>query len=298
MSQNQEQTVTVIDHLSQVVDDYGVFVFPIYGTLHTGKALNENALECLQELSALGKTVVIFSNVPKRRSVLIQELDNMGIPPSLYQHIISAGEEAYQALESRSDPFHAGLGDKCYVFGSAEALELLDGLALSRVFYLDEAEFILAFGPDEWHDDLAYYKPLLKSAYDLGLPLVCGSPDLYVKYEGHKTIRAGALAAYYEALGGDVVYHGKPHPKFYRTLLDSLNLFEKEDILILGDSVTTDIQGAGQQGFDTLLCLTETTAVELQVPMEKLVTETSQDLVLLLQKQSHQPTFVTHPLTW
>ena len=136
-----------ITHLSTVVDRYSVFVLPVFGTLHNGKRLSEKAFTCLRNLAGLGKNVAIFSNVPKRRHVLIQDLANIGIPPSLYQHVITSGEEVFHALKDRKDAFHSSLGKKCYVIGSSQSLSLLEGLNLSRVTFIDEADFILALAP-------------------------------------------------------------------------------------------------------------------------------------------------------
>ncbi len=287
-----------ITHLSTLADRYNVFVFPIFGTLHNGKHLSEDAFRCLLNLSELGKTVTIFSNVPKRRHVLIQDLATIGIPPSLYQHVITSGEEAFHALQSRKDPFHSNLGKKCYIIGSSSSLNLLKGLDLHHVTFIDEADFVLALGADEWHADLDYYKPILKKAYDLELPMVCASPDLYVKYQGEKSIRAGALAQYYEALGGEVAYHGKPHKAFYKSLLKDLEPFQKTDVLILGDSYLTDIAGAINMSIDSLLCITDTTSIDLNMTRQEYETFSLEDLEKRIYSLGVAPTYIMKKLCW
>lgn len=298
MPENNRATTTHIDHLATLVERYSVFVFPIFGTLHNGKRLSEEAFRCLRGLSELGKTVAIFSNVPKRRHVLIQDLANIGIPPSLYQHVITSGEEAFHALKCRKDPFHSSLGNKCYVIGSSDSLTLLEDLNLRRTTFLDEADFVLALGPNEWHTDLDYYKPLLKQAHDLELPMVCASPDLYVKYQGEKSIRAGALAQYYEALGGEVSYHGKPHGDFYKSLLKDLHPFQKSDVLILGDSYLTDIEGAANMNMDSLLCMTDTTSIDLKMTTQESEQSSFEDLERRINTLGVAPTYIMKKLCW
>ena len=61
-----------------------------------------------------------------------------------------------------------------------------------------------------------------------------------------------AIAARYEALGGRVRYHGKPHAEIYRPVLEMLGL-PKERCLAVGDSMATDIQGATNAGIAALL---------------------------------------------
>ena len=223
---------------------------------------------------------------------------NIGIPPSLYQHVITSGEEVFHALKDRKDAFHSSLGKKCYVIGSSQSLSLLEGLNLSRVTFIDEADFILALGPDEWHSDLEYYKPALKQAADLELPLLCASPDLYVKYQGQQSIRAGALALYYESLGGQVGYHGKPYKPFYESLLRDLEPFQKSDVLIFGDSFLTDIKGAMAMKIDSLLGMSDTTAVELQMTSQEMKS-TSVDLIQeKIQALGAVPTYIMEELSW
>ena len=52
--------------LHEVVDRYDGFVIDQWGVLHNGVAAYPGAIECLQRLRALDKTVVILSNSGKR----------------------------------------------------------------------------------------------------------------------------------------------------------------------------------------------------------------------------------------
>ena len=305
-----------ITRLSELADHYSVFVFPIFGTLHNGQSLSEEAFTCLQNLADLGKTVTIFSNVPKRRHVLIQDLASLGVPPSLYQHVIASGEVAYHALKMRNDPFHARLGKRAYIYGSSDALRMIEGLDIKKTTFLDEADFLLALGPDEWHSDLNYYKPSLRAAKKHNLPMVCVSPDLHVEYQGERSIRAGSIAAYYEELGGDVFYHGKPYRPFYKSLLADLDPFQPKDILVLGDSYLTDIKGASKIGLDSVLCLNETTKIDFELSglqshyksrksKQKKENETVGAILdpmkimrSLLQEQDYAPKYLMERLKW
>ena len=86
-----------------------------------------------------------------------------------------------------------------------------------------------------------------------GLPMICANPDLVVMVGDDPAICAGALAARYESLGGEVVYHGKPHPSVYRRCLALLDGVDRSRILTVGDSFRTDISGANAMGLDSLL---------------------------------------------
>ena len=55
-------------------------------------------------------------------------------------------------------------------------------------------------------------------------------------------ICAGLLAEYYEKIGGDVRYFGKPHNNIYEFSFKLIN--EEKKILVIGDSLDNDIKGA------------------------------------------------------
>ena len=49
--------------------------------------------------------------------------------------------------------------------------------------------------------------------------MVCANPDIVIHRGDTLVYCAGALAERFEALGGEVVYAGKPHPPIYRRAL-------------------------------------------------------------------------------
>ena len=66
-------------------------------------------------------------------------------------------------------------------------------------------------------------------------------------------ICAGAIAARYQAQGGDVRWHGKPNASVYEPCFELLGIADKSRILGIGDSFATDIKGANTAGLDALL---------------------------------------------
>jgi HAD superfamily hydrolase (TIGR01459 family) len=286
-----------IAHLSDLKDDYSVFVFPIYGVLHDRKNINKEAYHILEELYELEKTVVIFTNLPHRRQQVIAELIAMGISPPLYQHVLTAGEETWQHLKEQHDPFHAALGERCYLISSSEDLDILEGLPFHRVSSLDQADFILIMGLEEWHTGLADYQETLEQALQLQLPMVCGDPDQYGYYEGEYLMRAGAIAEQYEKMGGRVYFHGKPYRKFYAALLEELAPIEKARILVIGDSLLTDIKGAIKAGLDSLLVLNMISYAELCEG--KLIQKLSREQIFAqINKIGYIPQYITQELKW
>ena len=68
---------------------------------------------------------------------------------------------------------------------------------------------------------------------------------------------AGILADYYQNNGGKVFYFGKPYKEVYEKCLAFLNkvnpAISNKDVLVIGDSLETDILGANKAGIKSLL---------------------------------------------
>jgi HAD superfamily hydrolase (TIGR01459 family) len=175
------------------------------------------------------------------------------VPAGLYHHVLSSGEETWQHLKRRDDPFYAALGRRCLHIGSERDMEIREGLDLEYVDVTEKAEFILNTGPAGWDDRIGDYEPLLRKAIVRDLPMVCANPDLVVMRGSTLHLCAGALAKWYEEAGGRVRWHGKPFRSIYDSCLSLLGIDDRSRILAVGDGLRTDIAGAAGAGIDSLL---------------------------------------------
>lgn len=239
--------------LSTLAQEHDGFILDLWGVIHDGVKAFPDAVECLRRLRAMDKRIVLLSNAPRRVEPIARSMAEMGIDRGLYDHILSSGEEVYQALRSRRDPWYAALGRACLHLGPERDRNMCEGLDLEVVETVEAADFVLNTGP--WRDDetVADYEDVLAAAARRALPMICANPDLEVIRGGHRVICAGALAARYEELGGDVRYHGKPYPSIYRHCCEMLGIADRRRILAVGDSLRTDIAGAAAAGIDSVL---------------------------------------------
>ncbi len=244
--------VRLIDGLGALAPGYDGFILDLWGVIHDGMTPMPGALECLRTLIEFGKRVVLLSNAPRRADDVVRRIAQIGVPRDLYHGVMSSGEEAWQHLHRRDDPFYAALGRRCLHIGSERDLEIRDGLGLDFVDAAEEANFILNTGPAGWHDTIDDYRPLLDPALARGLPMVCANPDLVVMHGGDVALCAGALAQWYEEAGGRVRWHGKPFRPVYDSCLGQLGIADRARILAIGDSLRTDIAGAAGAGIDSL----------------------------------------------
>ena len=245
--------IRLIPAIRALAPRYDGFILDLWGVVHDGVAPLPGALDCLRGLIQAGKRVVLLSNAPRRSSDVVERITRIGVPADLYHEVMSSGEEAWQYLNRRSDPFYATLGRRCLHIGSERDIGIREGLGLDLVETVEEAEFILNTGPAGWDDRIEDYTPVLGRALARSLPMVCANPDLVVMYSGRLALCAGALAQWYEQSGGRVRWHGKPFRSVYDACLDLLGIDDRSRILAVGDNLRTDIAGAAGAGIDSVL---------------------------------------------
>ncbi|HTW53508.1 MAG TPA: TIGR01459 family HAD-type hydrolase [Stellaceae bacterium] len=246
-------TLREISRLREIAADYDGFVLDLWGVVHDGVQPYPGVLDCLRALLDAGKRVALLSNAPRRAYDVVNRITAIGVPQGLYHAVMSSGEEAWQYLKDRTDPFYVALGRKCLHICSDRDLEIRHGLDLDYVESAAAAEFILNTGPAGWDDTIEDYAPALAAARERGLKMVCANPDLMVNHGAKLALCAGALAVHYEEIGGQVRWHGKPYPSVYESTLRLLGVADKTRVLAVGDSLRTDIAGANGVGIDSLL---------------------------------------------
>jgi HAD superfamily hydrolase (TIGR01459 family) len=175
-------------------------------------------------------------------------MESIGFDRSLFDRLISAGEDAREAIAARSSAFHGRLGRRCYAFTQDADLAVLEGLPVEIVDRVADADFLVVLRFDSARRSLAECEADLRTGVARGLPMVCANPDLSrVSLQGLLD-GPGVLAHRYEELGGAVFYHGKPHPAIYRSCLKVLGDPEPDRVLAIGDSIEHDVLGARRSG--------------------------------------------------
>jgi HAD superfamily hydrolase (TIGR01459 family) len=289
-------SIQLIGGLRELAARYDGFILDLWGVIHDGVAPIPGAVDCLQSLLAATKRIVLLSNAPRRADDVVRRITAVGVPAGLYHDVMSSGEETWQYLKCRDDPFYAALGRRCLHIGSEREMEIREGLDLEYVDDPEDAEFILNTGPAGWDDRIEDYEPLLRRALDRGLPMVCANPDLVVQRGTTLHLCAGALAQWYEEAGGRVRWHGKPFRSVYESCLGLLGVTERSRVLAVGDSLRTDIAGAAGAGIESLLIAGGIHAEEFGTPGER-----HPDLgrvEVALRESGYDPVGVAWSLRW
>ncbi len=243
-------TIPLLRGIAERADRYDGFIIDVWGVLHDGGRAYPGAIDCLKQMKAAGKGIALLSNAPRPAAGIVLVLQDLGFPPELYDVLMTSGQEVWQNLKRRTDPWYAALGPRCYLLGLFKDTPMLEGVDVVQVERVEDADFILNTGAD-FGETVADYAELLAKAAALNLPMICANPDLVVIHHGIREICAGALALEYETLGGTVRYHGKPFPSVYHECFRLLGLSDTSRIAAFGDALATDMAGAKAVGIDS-----------------------------------------------
>lgn len=244
----------IIENLSQIGGDYDALFCDLWGCLHNGKQPYASAVSALQQFRQAGGRVCLMTNAPRPNQYVIAQLDRMGVPRDAWDLVVSSGDAAQDAM------FAGAVGRKVWHIGTEKddgfftdiPKEWADAPAVTRVS-LEEAEGIVASGPfDEANEAPEDYRARLMMARERGLVLLCANPDVVVDMGETRIYCAGALAEFYEDLGGKSLYFGKPHPPIYDRARRLMELGDEARILVVGDGIRTDVKGAQQEAIDCL----------------------------------------------
>ena len=235
--------IPVLAGVAPLARRYDGFIVDVWGVLHDGVNAYPGAIETLEKLSTAGKRVVALSNAPRPAEQVEQRLTELGFSRALYRGVMTSGEDVWRHLKRRDDPWYASLGPRCFFLGPMKDEAMLAGIGGLRAPDVDSADYVINTGV-AFGESVETVLPELEAAAKRKLPMICANPDLIVVYNGKTEICAGALAKRYEALGGEVRYHGKPYPGIYDECLAMLGVADRGKVVAIGDGLHTDIAGA------------------------------------------------------
>lgn len=246
-----------------LADQFDGLLIDLDGVVWVGREPVPGSAEALQALFAAGKRVAFVTNNPGRPpTVYAERLREMGVEVDERQ-IVTAG-----MVVARLAGEAAGQGGSAFVIGGAPLKEMVaaSGPALLDGEAGGEADVVVVSG----HRGFDYGELLTaKRALDRGAALVATSRDPTMPMPGGEWPGTGAvLAAVEVASGRRAVIGGKPERHLFEMALEALGCSfsahsnEKEQlgrkVAMVGDRVSSDIEGGRRAGLGTILVLSGT----------------------------------------
>jgi len=228
--------------LKSVADQYDLFFIDLWGVIHNGIELYQESIDVLEKLSEKNKEFVLLTNAPRPNYNVMDFLNRMGLEERFYSKVYTSGEAAlnYLNLNFKNKTF--------FHIGPPRDFGLFKNFKKNKIQKINDADYLLCTGLFDEHDkELSYYKIVLKK--EIEKIMICTNPDLIVDRGKKREFCAGSVAKIFEELGGKVEYFGKPYPKVYNQAAKIKN----KKVFCIGDNLNTDIKGANNQKFESLL---------------------------------------------
>lgn len=289
-------SVQVINGLSAIQDITRMIICDLWGVMHDGIVAHPTAVDAIERARNAGIKTVFLSNAPRPRTHVRGMLTEMGVPESLTDHIVTSGGLARDAIR---DHF---VGKRLYHLGPDGDHNTLEGLPVELTNTPDDADLILATGLD--FNDVESHREPLKAACKRGVSFLCANPDRIVHVGERLFICAGAVADLYAEMGGQVEWFGKPTAASLRACLTECNIPENsirnDQIVMIGDSLQTDVAGAYAAGFNSLFIAGGIHREEWPLVTEK----TQQDILseadfhTIFGKHKPMPNYMSKTFKW
>lgn len=247
-----------------IVADYDLVLFDAYGVLNVGETAIPGAAQTIAALRTMGKAVAVVSNsaaYPKMQ--MMERYARLGFDFTP-DEVVTSREALLQRL-AQERPRRWGL----MVDSSAGTDALGD---LDTVILADAADAygavdgFLLVGAGGWTDQR--HDLLEATLLHNPRPVLVGNPDLVAPREGGLSLEPGWFAHRLADRTGTVpVFLGKPFPEvFDLALARYTQTVAPARVLMVGDTLHTDILGGLQAGFATVLVTDYGSLTGLDVP--------------------------------
>jgi len=243
--------VDFIEHFEPLARDYDVVLCDVWGVVHNGLEAFPAACDALMRFRAGGGTVILITNAPRSGAAVSRILDRLKVPRDAYDAITSSGDVTRGIVETR-------LVETVFHLGPERDLSIFAGLDV-KFAPPEIADYVVCSGLfDDTTETPENYRDTLAALRERSLLMVCANPDIVVERGDTLVYCAGALADAYAAIGGEVLFCGKPYAPIYELALATATRLRggktpaRDRVLAIGDSVRTDLKGATAFGLDCM----------------------------------------------
>jgi HAD superfamily hydrolase (TIGR01450 family) len=251
-----------------LADRFDGLLIDLDGVVWIGREAVPGSIEALQALQAAGKRIVFVTNNPGRLpEAYAERLGGLGVEIGTEQ-IVTAGS----AVARLAGEAARAAGGTAFVIG-AEALKEMVAATGARLVAGEEAEaadVVVVSG----HRGFDYEElRIAKFALDRGAELFATSHDPTMPFPGGELPGTGAVLAAVEVASGRLAtIAGKPERHLFEIAIESIRGSLRTDavdqeprelrLAMIGDRISSDIDGGRAAGLETILVLSGTTSRE------------------------------------
>jgi HAD superfamily hydrolase (TIGR01450 family) len=247
------------------VKNYKAVFLDSYGVLKNHQGLIEGVVDTIKFIREQGIELRVLTNDASRsQAQQVQMFEDLGLKGLKEKEIITSGMLARQFLELKiKKGKFAYLGTENsanYIMQNGlvgvpiSDVEIENGSDIAAFVFLDDEGF-------DWHRDINRTINFLRRN---NLPIIVANSDKYYPISRDDVaVAIGGLSRLCESvLNQKFIRFGKPDSQMFMFAYDDINengKFDKSDILMVGDTLHTDILGGNKFGLKTLLVLSGNT---------------------------------------
>ncbi len=236
--------------LSAIADRFDVFLLDAFGVLNVGETVIPGAPESVEELQSRGKRVLVVSNAASVDSAdLLKKYRSLGFP--------FAREDIVTSRETLSSMMN-GNRERLWGVVAPAAADLSDlGLRQTRLLEDDPEPYeacdsVLLIGTGDWTDER---QDLLEKALQRqSKPVFVANPDIVAPRETGFSVEPGHIAHRLADIADiEPEFYGKPFANIFDLVFERLGEVDRSRVVMVGDSLHTDILGARAYGIASAL---------------------------------------------
>ena len=243
---HQSHDIPVLSSIAELAQTSDAWLVDVWGVIHNGVHAFAGSCAACSAYRAAGGYVVLITNAPRPASAVVAQLDRVGVPRDSYDGVVTSGDVTRGLVQAWD-------GRAIHHLGPERDLGIFADIGVQFATSVD-AEVVVCTGLiDDETETPADYATTLDGFRRRGLVMLCANPDIRVERGDRIVYCAGAIAEAYAAIGGEVVYSGKPHLPIYELARGVVDRglgreVAPERLLAIGDGVATDIAGAAAAG--------------------------------------------------
>jgi HAD superfamily hydrolase (TIGR01450 family) len=235
-----------------LADRFDGLLIDLDGVVWIGREPVPGSVEALRELQGAGKRIAFVTNNPGLLpEAYAERLRGLGVEAGAEQ-IVTAGT-AVTRLAAEA----AGEGGSAFVIGRSALKEMVaaTGVRLLEGEEAEAADVVVVSG----HSGFDYGElKTAKFALDRGAQLFGTSHDPTMPFPGGELPGTGAvLAAVEVASGKEATIAGKPERHLFEIAKEAVG---EGRLAMVGDRVSSDVEGGRRAGLETILVLSGTTS--------------------------------------
>ena len=253
-----------IESFKSIAKNYKVIFFDSYGVLKNYNGLIDGAPDVLKSLRKEGTEYFLLTNDASRSpSILLESLKKSGLNGMDEAHVVTSGMMAKEYLRYKVP------SGKVVYMGPPRSSWYIESLGLAAVHLseIDDHDIqdirAFLFLDDEGFDWFRMLNRTLNLLRGNNIPAIVANTDLiYPVSKEAVSMAIGGLATLLEHIvQKNFIKFGKPDPQMFMYAYEQLEdeHINKSDILMVGDTLHTDILGGNKFGLDTALVLSGNT---------------------------------------